>query len=125
VRYLIDTNILIWALDTPERLRPHVAREIAEPANDVLVSTISVVEMCIKSNIGKLKIPSQLSEKIVGYGFDFLPLMDFHAHPLATLPLHHRDPFDRMLIVQALTEGLTLITADDKFLEYSVPVLIN
>ncbi len=106
-------------------LKRNVASIIANPENDVFVSVVSLVEMRIKHSIGKLSIPAQLSEKIVEIGFSILPLRDFHTTPLSDLPLHHRDPFDRMLIAQAQAEGLTLVTADRQFREYQINTLIN
>jgi PIN domain nuclease of toxin-antitoxin system len=125
VRFLIDTNILIWALDTPEKLKQNVAAIITDPDNDVFVSVISLVEMRVKYSIGKLSIPARLSEKIIENGYAIMPLLDFHTSPLSDLPLHHRDPFDRILIAQAHAEGLTLVTADIKFREYQINMLIN
>ena len=125
MRLLIYTNIIIWALDTPEKLKRNIADIITDPDNDVFVSVISLLEMRIKNSIGKLSIPVRLSEKIIENGYAILPLLDFHTAPLSDLPLHHRDPFDRILIAQAHTERLTLVTADTKFREYQINTIIN
>ena len=125
MRLLIDTNIIIWALDTPEKLKRNIADIITDPDNDVFVSVISLIEMRIKNSIGKLSIPVRLNEKVIENGYAILPLLDFHTAPLSDLPLHHRDPFDRILIAQAHAEGLTLVTADIKFREYQINTIIN
>lgn len=109
---LIDTCIvyrwLIGTFDKPE-LFP----------NGATVSVISIWEMHIKNNAGKLPLPNgDLLAKIEGYGFNLLNITASHAQTIATLPNHHKDPFDRMLIAQALFENLTIATYDKQFLAY-------
>src|SRR5690242_10451915 len=106
MRLLLDTHILLWWLaDSPSL--PDQAREwIANPANAVFVSAVSLWEIWLKQSLGKLKLPSDFEEKLAAESFESLPLLEAHTRGLASLPWHHRDPFDRMLIAQAKATGL-------------------
>jgi PIN domain nuclease of toxin-antitoxin system len=123
MRLLLDTHVLLWALGLPEELRPDARRAIADPSNDVLVSTASAWEIAIKRALGRLDAPDDLAEALEVVGFDELPIRLEHALAVERLPPHHRDPFDRMLIAQALSEGLTIVTRDPRFAAYGVPLL--
>ena len=89
----------------------------------VLVSAVSIWEMRIKQALGKLKVTSALLEAIQEQGFDLLPITPVHADSLKDLPMHHRDPFDRLLVAQALLEKLTVVTTDAVFSKYGVQVI--
>jgi len=114
--YLIDTQILIWAESDPGRL-PAEIRTILEEKS-VAVSAATFWEMAIKVSLGKLRLPRSVKVIADATPFDLLPVRADHAAAVEDLPHHHKDPFDRMLIAQALFERLTLLTADKKLREY-------
>jgi PIN domain nuclease of toxin-antitoxin system len=96
---------------------------IGDPASVVFVSAVSVWEIAIKRAMGKLEAPDDVPERIDDAGFERLPVGFDHAEQVGTLPLHHGDPFDRLLIAQALVEGATLVTSDRRIQAYDVPRL--
>lgn len=120
---LLDTHIFLWVLGEPQRLRAEVAAAIINRNNAVFVSAVTSVEIAIKAALGKLQAPEDIEDEIALRGFSHLPLHFKHGAALRRLPPHHQDPFDRMLIVQALSEGLTLITHDQKFKAYPVELI--
>ena len=120
---LLDTAILIWTLDDKLDLTDK-SRKIIQEADRRLISSISISEIEIKKSIGKLTIPGSYIEKIYESGFEELPFDFADAHYLGNLPLIHKDPFDRMLISQAIVKGLTLLTSDRVFKEYNVPLFL-
>jgi PIN domain nuclease of toxin-antitoxin system len=124
MRLLLDTHILLWWLaDSPSL--PGQAREwIADPANTVFVSAVSLWEIWLKRSLGKLKLPSDFEEKLAGESFESLPLLAAHTRAVAALPWHHRNPFDRMLIAQAMVAELSLVTADEVAAAYGDSVLL-
>jgi PIN domain nuclease of toxin-antitoxin system len=95
---------------------------IAEPTNDALVSVASLWEIAIKRSIGKLSVPDDLPDTTVQRGFAWLPVTPRHAWEVSALPLHHRDPFDRLLVAQARVEGIPIVTGDPRFAAYGVDV---
>lgn len=120
---LLDTHILLWWL-SDDPLLPAAAREaIASPENEVIVSAASAWEIAIKKSAGRLDAPDDLVEALEANDFETLPITPAHAIAAGTLPPHHSDPFDRMLIAQARTDGLTLITVDKRFPQYDVELL--
>jgi PIN domain nuclease of toxin-antitoxin system len=122
VRLLLDTNVLIWRQEG--RLdRIASATEAIKTADELLVSVVSFVEIGIKAATGKLRLPAGLREHVLESGARILGLAPEHGLAIAELPLHHRDPFDRLLIAQARSEGLTIVTADPQFAPYDVPVV--
>jgi len=123
VKLLIDTHVLLWWLDDPGLLSVAARDAIADPANDVLVSAAVVWEIVIKAGLGKLSIPSDLNDVIRRSGFRYLPVDAAHALAIRNLPNHHRDPFDRMLVAQAVVENATLVTRDTNILQYPAPCL--
>lgn len=118
---LLDTNALIRWLDGS--IADSAARAVADAETPVWVSAVSVWEMAIKASLGKLRMPADLPAVIVDEGFGALPVTLEHANAVLDLPLHHRDPFDRLLICQAQIEGLTMVTSDRAFEAYQVPIL--
>lgn len=114
MRILIDTHILLWWLANDQRLSSRHKTLIADPANQVLVSSISVAEISIKASLGKLEAPTDGILAIKESGLDLLPFSAAAAEALRDLPWHHRDPFDRMLVAQALADNLLLLSADPK-----------
>ena len=120
---LLDTHVFLWMLAAPDRIQGTVARHIQNPHHTVYISAITAVEIEIKRSLGKLKAPSRLSGQLENRGLLELPFRFAHGEALARLPDHHQDPFDRMLIAQALEEELTVVTHDRKFEPYPVPIL--
>jgi PIN domain nuclease of toxin-antitoxin system len=121
-RLLVDTHALLWWLADDPSLSPAARDVIADPANEPLVSAACVWEIAIKRSLGKLTAPDDLPERIVAEGFAWLPISAQHAWRVRELPMHHRDPFDRVLVAQALTERLPVVTADARFGEYGLEV---
>jgi PIN domain nuclease of toxin-antitoxin system len=122
VRLLLDTNALLWWLAN-HGLTDQTRDTIADPANFVAVSAVSAWEISIKKALGKLAAPDDLERQIQAGGFTPLPVTIAHGIAAGQLARHHDDPFDRMLIAQALAEGLTIVTRDKRFSDYSVSVL--
>ena len=120
---LLDTHVLLWCLENNPKLSPKVRDTIADGSNSVFVSAAVVWEMSIKESAGKLRVPENLEEVLEENYFEMLPITIRHALALSDLPAHHKDPFDRMLIAQALVENLTLVTRDTVISQYEVPVL--
>ncbi len=122
MRFLLDTHALLWALSAPARLPSSTVASIRDPSNAVYVSAASVWEIAIKTALGKLTAHAdEIVRSVVEVGFEELPVTMIHARRVFALPLHHRDPFDRMLVAQALEEGLTIVTRDPSFAAYQVP----
>ncbi|PZU46406.1 MAG: PIN domain nuclease [Microbacterium sp.] len=118
MRLLLDTHVLLWWLADAPELGEAQRRAIANRANEVYVSAVSVAEVAIKASLGKLDAPGDLAAAAEASGFAQLPFTALHAEKLRDLPWHHRDPFDRMLVCQALAEGLTLMSNDRRVAEY-------
>ena len=110
MRLLLDTHALLWWLNDDERLGSHARRLIGDPENDVLVSAVSLWEITVKLRIGKLDADiEEIVAILPDQGFDRLDITDAHLIALATLPLHHRDPFDHLRMAQAVAEGAYLV----------------
>ena len=119
MKLLLDTNALIrWHLG---RMRPPAVR-VVRRAELVVVSAVSAAEIAIKRAVGKLRFSDSVEHVIDQYGFEALPITVRHGDLVQALPLHHPDPFDRLLIAQAMEEGLTVLTSDRAFEPYRVPV---
>jgi PIN domain nuclease of toxin-antitoxin system len=123
VRLLLDTNALLWALDRPERLSDRASDAISSPANDIFVSPVSAWEISIKSAARKLEPRADLLNELRRIDFSPVAVTWEHGVAAGSLPLHHRDPFDRMLVAQAQLEGLTIVTSDERIGRYQVAVL--
>lgn len=121
-RVLVDTHALLWWLADDPALSRTARDALADPSNDALVSTASVWEIAIKRALGTLAAPDDLPERVIEEGFTWLSVDAAHAWQVRELPTHHRDPFDRMLVAQALVERLPIITADRRFAGYGVEV---
>lgn len=122
MRLLLDTHVLLWWLSA-EHLRPKALAAITSADSDVWVSAASVWEMSIKAALGRLAVPDDLSDQLTHHGFDVLSIGLSHALAIRSLPPHHADPFDRMLVAQAQVEDLTLVTRDANIRRYAVRVL--
>ncbi|TPN92800.1 type II toxin-antitoxin system VapC family toxin [Mesorhizobium sp. B1-1-5] len=121
-KYLVDTHILLWVLNADSRLSDH-HRDIFLAGEDVVVSAISVAEIAIKKSLGKVTLTGNIVEILKSNGIPILGVNESHAARLEHLPLHHRDPFDRLLIAQAQIEGMTMVTADRLFSAYDVALV--
>jgi len=123
MRLLLDTHVLIWWLEGGKNIAPKLREQIARPDNDIFISAASAWEIAIKKNLGKLKAPDNLEEQITRHAFTPLPIKVPHALRAGSLPMHHCDPFDRVLVAQCQLEDLSLVTHDEKLSVYDVPVL--
>jgi len=124
VRLLLDSSVVLWSLQSPERLPTEAVVAITDPVNSVDVSVVSLWELAIKQSVGKLTVDGNLREHLTLQSFSELPVLGNHTLAVRDLPLHHRDPFDRLLIAQAICEGLTIVTADRAFATYNVPIML-
>lgn len=120
MRLLLDSHVLLWSLMDVSRLGTLAREAITSPENEVLVSAVSLWELALKREKGKLTAPDDLTTIVEQKGFTPLPLSLFHAEQAAALPMHHKDPIDRMLIAQAQAEGLVLVTGDAHILQYPI-----
>jgi PIN domain nuclease of toxin-antitoxin system len=120
MRLLLDTHVLLWWLANNPRLSAYARAVMADSDNQVFVSAVSAWEIEIKRAIGKLEAPEDLLGAIAANDFERLDIKVEHSLWLRELPLHHNDPFDRMLIAQALYEDLTLLSGDKKIALYEV-----
>jgi PIN domain nuclease of toxin-antitoxin system len=122
VRLLLDTHVVLWQLAGAQRLGARASETIASAA-ELAFSVVSFAEIGVKAAIGKLAVPDDIHAHVVGSGLRVLGLSPDHGLAVASLPLHHRDPFDRLLVAQARQEGLTLVTADTRLHAYDVAVI--
>lgn len=122
MRLLLDTHIVLWQLSGERELAP-AAREAIAGANDLLFSAVSFAEIGVKASIGKLEVPRGVQDRIADMGVRTLSLSAAHGLAVSELPVHHRDPFDRLIIAQAGIEGLPVVTADTRFEDYDIEVL--
>ncbi len=116
--YLLDTHIAVWAALVPDRLGDDVAKMLHDTENVLFISSASIAEMSIKTALGKMALPDTPIALCRELGARPLALTWEHAQQLAALPTLHRDPFDRLLIAQAMIEKLTLVSADSQVLQY-------
>jgi PIN domain nuclease of toxin-antitoxin system len=122
MRILLDTHVLLWALGTPRKLDPATRVTLEDPAVDVFFSAASIWEIAIKARLGRTDFavrPAAIVKAAVDTGFTELPVGSAAAALVADLPLHHRDPFDRLLVAQVMTEPINLYTVDDHLVPYS------
>lgn len=122
-RLLLDTHVLLWWLSDDPQLGQSARQAIADPRNDVYISAASTWEISIKRSLGKLSAPEDMDSIIDNEGFDKLPISLFHGDQAGMLPGHHKDPFDRMLIAQAQSEGLVIVTNDEKIIRYGIRIM--
>jgi len=127
MKLLLDTHAFLWYISSDPRLPPYAYDAIRDKTNEVYLSVVSVWEVLVKYQIGKLPLPAPADEFIESSRSEHriadLPLDRQTVSLLLSLPMHHRDPFDRMLICQALNHGLTIVTVDEWFRSYPVRLL--
>ena len=125
---LLDTHVLLWFLADDPHMRPDTLELIGDPRNDVFVSAASAWEIAIKVKLGKLAVASNigkwLPEELAANRMKPLTITVAHAAGVEDMPLHHGDPFDRLLIAQARAENLTIVTSDRGFERYEVPLIL-
>jgi PIN domain nuclease of toxin-antitoxin system len=120
VRLLLDTAILIYAVEAPERLSQRATSDLENTANILEFSAISITEIAIKASLGKLRLTAAIARQAIqDLDIRILPYTGDHALRLFELPPHHGDPFDRQIIAQALSEKIPVVTPDEKFKLYS------
>jgi PIN domain nuclease of toxin-antitoxin system len=127
VKVLLDTHVWLWMLAFPERLGPTAAKLLGSDAQQLILSAVSSWEIAIKWSAGKLELPEPphvyVPERMEAEGIQSLPVNHAHALQVASLPPHHADPFDRLLIAQSQVEGTPIVTSDRRFELYEVEVV--
>jgi PIN domain nuclease of toxin-antitoxin system len=121
MKFLLDSQILLWAAGQPERLSAAARKLLSQPRNELLFSAASLWEIAIKNSLGRDDFrvdPRLLRRGLLDNGYIELPVSSQHAVSIDSLPPLHKDPFDRLLLAQALTEGVTLLTADAQLARY-------
>lgn len=127
MKLLLDTHAFLWWITDDDRLSERAGELIADGSNDVYLSSASAWEIAIKAGLGRIKLPdntwSFTPEQLERNAFQALPVHVSHAVGVITLPDIHRDPFDRMLVAQAMIEGLSIVSGDEQIGRYQVPVV--
>jgi PIN domain nuclease of toxin-antitoxin system len=124
MKLLLDTHTLLWWLENPALLSKQARTAIRDGKNVVYLSAAVAWEIVIKKSLGKLDIPDNLEDVLQANRFLPLPVTIAHAIAVQSLPTYHRDPFDRMLIAQALCEGLTLVSRDSNIQKYPISCMV-
>lgn len=123
MRLLLDTHVLLWWLADDPSLGEEARAGISDPGSSVFVSAATVWEVSIKQTLGKLEVPTDLLSQIELNRFEPLSMTASHAYAAGALPRHHDDPFDRMLVAQAMKEDLVLLTRDTRMSRYDIETL--
>jgi PIN domain nuclease of toxin-antitoxin system len=123
VKLLLDTHAALWWLADDARVGRDAERQLSDETNPVLLSAAVIWEVAIKRSLGKLRAPPDLAPTLLGAGAQPLPVTLDHAAAVEGLPWHHRDPFDRLLVAQALAEGAAIISQDDRLRPYGVSLV--
>jgi PIN domain nuclease of toxin-antitoxin system len=123
VRLLLDTQALLALLSADYPLSPTARAAMERPDTRLIVSTVIIWEIAIKRSVGKLEAPDDVVVRTEGASAEILLITPRHAHATGELPMHHRDPFDRLLIAQAQLEGCAIVTGDRAFAAYDVTVV--
>ena len=127
MRYLLDTHTFIWLDGEPNRLSSAVTSLIADKTHTIMLSYVSVLEIQIKINVGKMSMPVPLAQRVQQHldmnQTTLLPITLDHIYRMSELPLYHNDPFDRLLIAQAIEEGVPILSRDPQFSRYLVTVI--
>jgi PIN domain nuclease of toxin-antitoxin system len=123
VKLLLDTHAALWWLADDARVGRNAEQQLSDETNRVLLSAAVIWEVAIKRSLGKLQAPADLASTLTGAGAQPLAITLDHAAAVESLPWHHRDPFDRLLVAQAITEGATIVSQDDRLHQYGVSVI--
>ena len=127
MKLLLDTHALLWFIGNDPQLSVSARQNIENPEHEKFVSAASLWEIAVKLSLQKLKLPRPFAEvfpqQLEINGFELLPISCVQLEQLAALPFHHRDPFDRLLIAQAMADDMTIVTRDPEFLKYTVKIL--
>jgi PIN domain nuclease of toxin-antitoxin system len=123
MKILLDTHIFLWMLTSPERLNDKRRYELETPANEVFLSAMSIAELMIKHTIGKIHVGFDPLDVAKQMRIEILSFSGDHAMFLGKMPLHHKDPFDRMIIAQAIVNRLPIMSDDPKFPAYSCKII--
>lgn len=127
MKFLIDTHCWIWCFTAPEKLNESAQKMIVDHHNDIFLSVASIWEIVIKYSLGKLHLPlpprEYIPERLAKHNMTSLPIVDSHVMQVGELPNHHRDPFDRLLVAQAIVEKIPILTADAKLKKYNVKII--
>lgn len=125
MRVLLDTAVLIFAVESPERLSKRAMAILKSPENLRELSSVSLTEIAIKTTLGKLKFSAEIARQAIqDMDIRILPFTAGHAYRLFELPAYHRDPFDRQIIAQALSEDIPVVTPDEKFRAYETITIV-
>lgn len=122
MRLLLDTHVVLWQLSGSRALGPRASAAVAEAA-ELAFSVVSFAEIGVKAAVGKLVVPARLDAHVAAAGIRVVGLSAEHGLAVAELPLHHRDPFDRLLIAQARLDGYALVSADERIRAYDVTLI--
>ncbi|MDO5682695.1 MAG: type II toxin-antitoxin system VapC family toxin [Propionibacteriaceae bacterium] len=128
VRFLLDTHVFLWLLTDPDRVPGEELTALADPANELLVSAVSALEVATKERIGKLTAPGLVdgwTNHVAAIGAQPLTITTEHALLAGRLPWVHRDPFDRLLVAQATIDGLVLVTVDSAMTQLPAPRILS
>ncbi len=123
MRLLLDSHAFLWWSEGSSQLGTGARHAIADPANEVLISIASLWELILKVSLGKLALPDDIETMVLSQGLSVLAVSFDHLRRFGTLTLIHKDPFDRMIIAQALAEGIPIATADRRFASYGVQIV--
>jgi PIN domain nuclease of toxin-antitoxin system len=123
MRLLLDSHVLIWWMDEPEKLRPSARVAISDPSNLVFASVASIWEIGLKVSKGKLRLPLEFHRQLPAHGIEILDMKAAHAIESTRLPAIHGDPFDRALVAQCRLESLTLVTRDALLGDYGIAIV--
>ena len=123
MRLLLDANALLWWRNASRRLSRSARDAIGDGGNEIILSAATLWEITIKRGLGKLQFPDDLEQVMREEAFSLMPIAYEHLRTVDSLPHHHRDPFDRLLIAQALSEGIPIATGDRIFAAYGVQIV--
>jgi PIN domain nuclease of toxin-antitoxin system len=123
VKLLLDTHAALWWPAGDDRLGAQALNELEDESNPLLLSAAVIWEIAIKRSLGKLQAPHGLASTLIGAGAQPLAITLDHAAAVGALPWHHRDPFDRILVAQAIAEGAAIVSQDDRLQKYDVPLV--
>ena len=124
MRVLLDTHTLIWGLCEPDRLNVKTKELLANIDNIIFVSIASMWELQIKKSLNKITLPDNFTSQLQEHGYELLNITNEHISKLDTIPMIHRDPFDRMLISQCIYENIPLVTKDTEIIKYNIQTII-